>query len=142
MDTEIVQHILQNRRENKLMSKAEIEEEKKMRVVDIYGEFIDFETNKENVYQTLDKLQNYRYCKNIKDLDKGNYIRYLNAKYFYDIKLNPGGFIENVDYTKNLITVVNKNKYYKMKFSDNTIFVKLTEDDLLKLDIIEILEKN
>ena len=61
MDTEIVQHILQNRRENKLMSKTEIEEERKMRVVDIYGEFIDFETNKENVYQTLDKLQNYRY---------------------------------------------------------------------------------
>jgi|TARA_B110000261_G_C12893961_1_gene281597 hypothetical protein len=142
MDTEIVQYILQNRRENKLMSRVEIEEEKKMKVVDIYGEFIDFETNKENVYQTLDKLQNYRYCKTIKDIDKGNYIRYLNAKYFYDIKLNPGGFIENIDYKKKLVTLVNKNKYYKIKFIDNIIFVKLTEEDLLKLNIIEILEKN
>ena len=141
MDTEIVQYILQNRRENKLLSKVEIEDEKKKQVVDIYGKFIDFETNKYNIYQTLDKLQNYKYC-NIQDLNKGNYIRYLNDKYFYDIKLNLGGFIENINYKKGLITIVNKNKYYKMKFSENIIFVKLTEDDLLKLNIIEILEKN
>ena len=141
MDTEIVQYILQNRRENKLLSKVEIEDVKKKQVVDIYGKFIDFETNKYNIYQTLDKLQNYKYC-NIQDLNKGNYIRYLNDKYFYDIKLNLGGFIENINYKKGLITIVNKNKYYKMKFSENIIFVKLTEDDLLKLNIIEILEKN
>ena len=70
MDTEIVQYILQNRRENKLMSKTEIEAEIKLQVTDVYGEFIDFETNKENVYQTLDKLQKYKYCKNMEDLNK------------------------------------------------------------------------
>tara|TARA_Y200000002_G_scaffold116561_1_gene95398 strand:- start:1833 stop:2255 length:423 start_codon:yes stop_codon:yes gene_type:complete len=140
MDTEIVEYILRNRREQKLMSREEIQEEVKLKVVDIYGEFIDFEKNKENVYETLDRLSNYKYCNNINELKKGIFVRFINTKYFYDIKLNIGGFIENIE--KNLISIVNNNKYYKVKFSENNFFIKLNEDDLLKLEIIDLLEKN
>ena len=58
MDTELVKLILKNMNENKLKSKEELQEEIKYKVVDIYGEFIDFEPNKENVYETLEKLEN------------------------------------------------------------------------------------
>lgn len=140
MDSELVQYILKNRQENKLFSKKEIQEEIKISVVDVYRDFIDFEVNKTNIYETLEKLEDYKYIKNIKELDKGDYIRFLNTKHFYDIKLNLGGFIENIE--KNLISIVNKNKYYKIKFKNNTIFKKFTEEDLVKLEIIDILEKN
>ena len=140
MDTELVKLILKNRNENKLKTKEEMREEIKYKVVDIYGEFIDFEPNKENVYETLEKLEQYRYCEDISDLKKGDYIRFLNIKHFYDIKLNKGGFIENIN--GKLINIVSGNKFYKIKFDNNTIFVKLTDEDLLKLELLEILEKN
>lgn len=140
MDSELVQYILKNRQENKLFSKKEIQEEIKISVVDVYRDFIEFEVNKTNIYETLEKLEDYKYIKSIKELDKGDYIRFLNTKHFYDIKLNLGGFIENIE--KNLISIVNKNKYYKIKFKNNTIFKKFTEEDLVKLEIIDILEKN
>lgn len=140
MDTEIVEFILRNRREQKLMSKEEIKEEIKLKVVDIYGEFIDFEKNKDNVYETLNKLDNYKYCNSIDDLKKGIYVRFINTKYFYDIKLNIGGFIENIE--NDLISIINNNKYYKIRYSDNNFFIKLTDEDTLKLEIIDLLEKN
>ena len=140
MDTELVKLILKNRNENKLKSKEELQEEIKYKVVDIYGEFIDFEPNKENVYETLEKLEKYRYCENVSELKKGDYIRFLNTKHFYDIKLNKGGFIENIN--GNLINIVSGNKFYRIKFDNNTIFIKLTDEDLLKLELLEILEKN
>ena len=73
-------------------------------------------------------------------MNKGDYIRFLNTKHFYDIKLNIGGFIENIE--NNLLSIINNNKYYKIKFNNNSIYKKLTEEDLVKLEIIDILEKN
>ena len=103
MDTELVKLILKNRNENKLKSREELQEEIKYTVVNIYGEFIDFEPNKENVYETLEKLEQYRYCGDISALKKGDYIRFLNTKHFYDIN-----YKELVKYkltNKNLINV-------------------------------------
>ena len=140
MDTEIVEYILKNRRENKLMSREEIEEEVKLKVVELYRDYIDFEPNKENVYETLEKLKQYQYCNSIEDISKGDYIRFISDKYFYDIKLNLGGFVENIK--KDVITLVGNNRYIKIKFSNNSIYKKLNDQDLLKLELIELLEKN
>jgi hypothetical protein len=146
MDSELVQYILKkrnkqrNKQGNKLLSREEIQEEIKESVINVYREFLEFENNKTNIYETLEKLNNYTFVKNIIDLEKGDYIRFLNTKHFYDIKLNVGGFIENID--KNLLSIINNNKYYKIKFNNNTIYKKLKEEDLVKLEIIDILEKN
>ena len=148
MDSELVQYILKNRqvnnqgnnKGNKLLSREEIQEKVKDSVINIYREFLEFENNKTNIYETLEKLNNYKCVKKIIDLNKGDYIRFLNTKHFYDIKLNIGGFIENIE--NNLLSIINNNKYYKIKFNNNSIYKKLTEEDLVKLEIIDILEKN
>lgn len=143
MDSELVQYILKNRKGNqgnKLLSRGEIQEEVKESVIDVYREYIEFENNKTNIYETLEKLNNYKFVKRVVDLEKGDYVRFLNTKHFYDIKLNVGGFIENID--NNLLSIINNNKYYKIKFNNNTIYKKFTEEDLVKLEIIDILEKN
>tara|TARA_B100000963_G_C22464050_1_gene597054 strand:- start:222 stop:644 length:423 start_codon:yes stop_codon:yes gene_type:complete len=140
MDSELVQNILKNRRENKLLSKEEITNEIQTAVYQVYRDVINYESNKLNLQNTLEKLENYKYCKKISDLRKGDYIRYLNSKYFYDIKLNLGGFIEDIQ--GNLINVLVNNKFYKIRYDKNEIFIRLKDEDLLKLEIIELLEKN
>lgn len=140
MDSELVQNILKNRRENKLQSKEEITNDIQVVVYQVYRDVINYESNKINLQNTLEKLQNYKYCKEILDLKKGDYIRYLNSKYFYDIKLNLGGFVENIQ--GNLINVLVNNKFYKIRYDKNEIFIRLKDEDLLKLEIVELLEKN
>ena len=140
MDSELVQNILKNRRENKLQSKEEITNDIQVVVYQVYRDVINYESNKINLQNTLEKLQNYKYCKEILVLKKGDYIRYLNSKYFYDIKLNLGGFVENIQ--GNLINVLVNNKFYKIRYDKNEIFIRLKDEDLLKLEIVELLEKN
>ena len=75
MDSELVQNILKNRRENKLQSKEEITNDIQVVVYQVYRDVINYESNKINLQNTLEKLQNYKYCKEILDLKKGDYIR-------------------------------------------------------------------
>jgi len=142
MDIDLVKNILHNRREGKIMSKSKIEEEIKDNVLEIYREFIDFEENKNNLLESLEKLKNYKYCSKIEDINKGNYIRYINQKYFYNIKLCKGGFVKDIDLCNNFVMLINGNRHYKIKFSDKSFYIKMDKDELIKLDIVDLIDKN
>ena len=62
---------------------------------------------------------------------------FLNSKYFYNITLNKGGFITKIDNSEGIIEIVNNNIYSKIKYNDFIIFRKISDDELLKLLIIE-----
>ena len=138
MDELFVQEILQDIEKQKIKTKEEVNEEIKLKLYEIYKPFLNFESNQDNFGETYEKLQGYQYIE-VNNLDEGDYIRYLNPKYFYDIKLMKGGFISNINKAKKQIVIVNGNKVIKLVYPKLVIFKKLDDGDIIKQKIIESL---
>lgn len=138
MDNLLVQEILQDIQNQKIKSKKEIQQELKLKLYAVYKPFLGFNANKNNFSDSYHKLEGYQFMEPYQ-LDDGDYIRYLNPKYFYDIKLMKGGFISNINIEKDQITLVNGNKLIKLFYPSLTLFKKLDEGDLIKQEIVESL---
>lgn len=137
METEnsLVLEILQDIENNKIKTALEIEQEIKQRLYQVYRPFLNFPSNQENFAEVFDRLRGYEFAE-VKELQEGDYIRYLNPKYFYDIQLMKGGFISDINKKKKQITLVNKNKIIKIIYPKLTLFRKLDEGDIIKLKIM------
>ena len=72
-------------------------------------------------------------------MNTGDFIRYINPKYFYDIKLAKGGFISKIYEEEGKIQIKDNNKIYNLKFENFIFFKKLTKEDIIKLTIIDAL---
>ena len=138
MDDLFVQEILQDIEKQKIKTKEEVKEEIKLKLYELYKPFLKFESNQDNFGETYEKLQGYQYME-ANNLDEGDYIRYLNPKYFYDIKLMKGGFISDINKLKKQIVIVNGNKVIKLAYPKLLIFKKLDDGDIIKQKIIESL---
>lgn len=137
---DLVNMILQEREDETLKTKEETNREMKIKLYNLYKEFLDFEVNKENFRNSYTKLEDeYKYVE-IEDIYLGTFVRHINDKYFYDIKLAKGGFVSQIDYEKRSIRLKNGNNVYKIFLDENLVFEKLNEDDKIKQMIIEGLE--
>lgn len=136
MDDSLVNEILQDIQNNKIRTKEEIQQEIKLKLYEVYKPFLSFETNQDNFKETYDKLDGYKYVR-VSELEEGRYIRFLNTKFFYDIKLQKGGFINSINKKKKLISLINGNKIIKIFYPSITIFMKLNESDRVKQLILE-----
>jgi hypothetical protein len=93
----------------------------------------------------LNKLKDYRFVDEIKDLNYGCYVRWINMIDPTNLKVTNGGFIcdmkaSNSDY---IISCKNTlNHYFSFRVSECLIFQKLTNSEKLILNALDYLEKN
>lgn len=91
------------------------------------------------------KLKHYRYVTDLIDLKEGTYIRWIKLTNPDNIYLTNGGIVIHTKITENGVQVVCKNNYnriFQIKFDECLIFQKLTNQELVILDVMEHLEKN
>ena len=136
-EEEFVNQILRDRIDNKLSSRKEIEELNDKILFDIYRNYMNYEQNKENLINSRKKLKDYYYSNN--NFTPGEYVKYINTKYFYDLKIHKGGFIRSID--GNMIRLVNGNNFWSVDFTKTKLFTKLNQEQLIKLIIIETFEE-
>ena len=137
MDDEIlIREILNDIKIKKIKTIEEIEEEKKIILENIYDKFFFYDINKKNKEETSKRLEEYKYIDS-NNLNRGDYIMYINEKYFYNITLNKGGFITKIDVENNILEIINNNIYSKIKIDTNIFFKKIDRDESIKLSILE-----
>lgn len=100
----------------------------------------DLNLTKKESKKILDKLIDYRYIDEIPDLVEGRYIRWINLKNPYDIKLTTGGILCEIkmeDYVS-LVMKNNMNRLFQINLDENLIFQRLTEQEKIILYAIDI----
>jgi hypothetical protein len=97
---------------------------------------------KEDLKDNLKKLKEYRYINNINDLNYGCYIRWINLKNIENLKLTNGGFICDIKINEGIEILCrnNFNKLFQLRFDENLIFQKLTEQEKIILNVINNLK--
>ena len=136
-EEEFVASILKDRVQNKLSSSKEIHELNDKILVDIYSNYMNYEKNKENLVSAREKLKEYYFSNN--NFSKGEYITYINPKYFYDLRLHKGGFITAIE--DNMLRLVNGRSVWGVDMKKIRIFTKLNKEQKLKLIIIDTFEE-
>ena len=136
-EEEFVASILKDRVENKLSSTKEIMDLNDRILVDIYGNYMKYEKNKQNLIESREKLKEYYYSNN--NFSKGEYVTYINPKYFYDLRIHKGGFITSIE--DNMLRLVNGRSVWGVDMKKNRIFTKLNKEQKLKLIIIDTFEE-
>ena len=136
-EEEFVESILKDRVENKLSSSKEIHELNDRILVDIYSNYMNYEKNKENLVSAREKLKEYYYSNN--NFSKGEYVTYINPKYFYDLRIHKGGFVTSIE--GNILRLVNGRSVWGVDMKKIRIFTKLNKDQKLKLIIIDTFEE-
>ena len=138
MDEEqFVAEILQDRVNNKLSSSKEIHELNDKILVNIFSNYMNYERNRENLISAREKLKEYYYSNN--NFTKGEYVTYINPKYFYDLRLHKGGFITDID--GDMLRLKNGRSFWGVNMKKTRIFTKLNKDQKLKLIIIDTFEE-
>ena len=136
-EEEFVAGILKDRVENKLSSSKEIHELNDKILVDIYSNYVNYDKNKENLISAREKLKEYYYSNN--NFSKGEYVTYINPKYFYDLRIHKGGFITSIE--DNMLRLVNGRSVWGVDMKKIRIFTKLNKEQKLKLIIIDTFEE-
>lgn len=90
------------------------------------------------------KLKNYRYIDELSDIKYGSFIRWINIKDTSKIFLTNGGIITDINFYNDGVQIKCKNFrniFFSIKFDECLIFQKLTQQELIILNIIEELKK-
>tara|TARA_Y100000389_G_scaffold204091_2_gene254954 strand:+ start:1270 stop:1689 length:420 start_codon:yes stop_codon:yes gene_type:complete len=98
--------------------------------------------SKENLKDNLKKLKEYRYINNINDLNYGCFIRCINLKKVDNIKLNNGGYVCDIKVNNGieLLCRNNYNNFFQIRFDENLIFQKLTDQEKIILNVLKNLD--
>lgn len=134
MEDKLIKELLEDVKYNKLKTIKEIENEKEIILDNLYDKYNFYDANIQNKKETNQLLQEYKYV-DTDDLYKGDYIRFINDKYFYNIQLSKGGFITQI--SNNIIEIVNNNLYNKIKKNEYIIFKKISKEENIKLLILD-----
>jgi hypothetical protein len=91
------------------------------------------------------KLKDYRFVDDLKDIEFGRYIRWINLNNYENIKLTNGGIIcqlKTNDNSGTLIVCRNKlNRLFTLKMEECLIFQKLRDDEKLLLKALDFISK-
>jgi hypothetical protein len=99
----------------------------------------------EKKQQLLEKLKVYKLVDELPELKYGSYIRWINIKNNYNIKLTNGGILCDIKIKNSGIILTcknNINKIFELNMSNNIIFQKLTNQELILLSAIEFVNTN
>jgi len=102
-------------------------------------------TNKE-MMEYLSKLKEYKYVDEISDLKYGSYLRWISLTEPDDLNLQKGGIFCEMKVTDEGMILVCKNygygrKHFQIKFDEHMIFQKLSEQELILLNVLDQLSK-
>ena len=89
------------------------------------------------------KLKHYRYCSDLKDLQYGYYIRWINLTNPEKICLTNGGIVCEVKLINNQLHIVcknSRNQMFQFKFDHCFIFQKITPQESVILKVLDYLD--
>jgi hypothetical protein len=90
------------------------------------------------------KLQEYRYCSDLSDLQFGNYIRWISLKDPEKIYLTIGAFFVDYIFENDMVKIVcknSRNNVFQIKFDEVIIFQKLNNQENIILSVLDYLKK-
>ncbi len=100
--------------------------------------------DKDELKKLHKKLNHYRYCSDISDLQYGYYIRWISLKNPENIKLTNGALIVDILISNNCVQILcknNRNRIFQIKFDECIIFQKISEQEFIILQVLDHLEK-
>lgn len=89
----------------------------------IYMNYLDDEDYQIEYLANVNKLKEYNYVINPKQLKIGDYVRYIEMKEPGSISLNQGGIVNKIDCSLQLRSIRNYKNIWRISF-DSIIFVK------------------
>ena len=106
-------------------------------------ELEELHLTKKEINVFLKKLDDYRYIKNFKDLQYGNFIRWINLNDPENINLvKVGGVVCQKDTDDGEIIIKNPmNRYFQINIEENLIFQKFSDQERIILYAVDHLNK-
>ena len=90
------------------------------------------------------KLKDYKYVSDMSDLSYGHYIRWINLKDPENFKLTNGAIVCDIKVINNQVQIICKGgnrRIFQIKFDENMIFQKLTDQEKVLLSVLDYLNK-
>ena len=99
--------------------------------------------SREDLKELHKQLKYYRYVDDIKDINYGCYIRWINLKKLADLKLTKGGFICDIKVNEGIHLVCKNrfNHHFELISDENLIFQKITDQEHVILNVLDHLQK-
>lgn len=85
------------------------------------------------------KLKEYRFVDEIKDIRYGAYVRWINLNKLNSIHLTSGALVCDIKIVPSGINIIckNRNKIFTIKMEENLIFQKINEEEKLLLMVMD-----
>ena len=105
---------------------------------------LDLTTKEMSEY--LSKLKEYKYVDEVSDLKYGAYLRWVSLTDPDDLELQKGAIFCEVKVADDGLFLICRNygysrKHFRLKFDENLIFQKLSEQELILLNVLDQLAK-
>jgi len=92
--------------------------------------------------ELMKKIKLYRIVSNLQEIHYGRYIRWIPLTKGSEVKLTNGGILCNIKTERDDVILVFKNKinsFFQINLTDNIVFQKLTDQELVILTAIKCL---
>ena len=92
--------------------------------------------------ELIKKIKLYRLVSNLQEIHYGRYIRWIPLTKGTEVKLTNGGILCNVKTERDDVILLFKNKinsFFQINLTDNIVFQKLTDQELVILTAIKCL---
>ena len=106
----------------------------------------ELELTKKETLDYLSKLKEYRYIDEVSELKYGSYLRWISLTDPDDLDLKKGAIFCDVKVNDDGLFIICKNygyskKHFQLKFDEHMIFQKLSEQELILLNVLDQLSK-
>ena len=134
-----IDNIIKNIEKTEYLSFKDVEYNKQLAIDNIYSNYMNYEVNKKNKQEAIDELKDYEYI-TFEQLKEGDYIRYFDLRAFYNLRLMTGGKIMKMNINDNGDMIIRSGAFLNT-LKPNIFFRKIPEDTLVKMRLIEMIEK-
>ena len=103
----------------------------------------ELQLSKEYHMEIMNKLKGYKYVDEMTDLHVGSYIRWIPLTNPSEIRLKQGSILCDIKITDHGLALVCKgyNRHFQIKFDENLIFQRLSEQEQVLLSALDHLAK-
>ena len=131
-----IDEILNTINSNKLKNLDEIETEKKQELYNYYKQYLGIEKNIQNLKLGLEKLKDYEFV-SFEEIENGDYVKYINDRYFYDVEVKPGGFVVGRQEDKLIL----KSDVSLFKVRSKIYFRKIDNERKAKMMLMDMINR-
>lgn len=130
-----INQILEKSESQYIPSFKEIKDNTINQIDKIFFDYLNYKQNHINKENAIKLLENYHPI-SYKDISLGDFIKYFNNTYFYDVSIKGGGFV--VKKNKKQILIKTQISFVTIK-SNSFFFRKLTSEELAKIKVLDLL---